>query len=75
LDININPTTFTAGSIAGVVRKAGDKLGDGIEAAAEGASSLYNRFSGSGNNASVKKEREEVGNDQYNPNNDVEWLP
>jgi len=74
LDININPTTFTAGSIAGVVRKAGDKLGDGIEAAAEGASSLYNRFYGS-SNASVKKDREEVSNDQHNPNNDAEWLP
>jgi hypothetical protein len=75
LDININPTTFTAGSIAGVVRTAGDKLGDGIEAAAEGASSLYNRFYGSSINASVKKDREEVSNDRHNPSNDVEWLP
>lgn len=75
LDINVNPTTFTAGSIAGVVRKAGDKLGDGIEAAAEGASSLYNRLYGSGVSASVKKDREEVSNNRRNPNNDVEWLP
>jgi apolipoprotein D and lipocalin family protein len=75
LDININPTTFTAGSIAGVVRKAGDKLGDGIEAAADGASSLYNRFYGSGSSANVRKDHEEVSNDRRNPKNDVEWLP
>jgi apolipoprotein D and lipocalin family protein len=75
LDININPTTFSAGNIAGVVRKAGEKLGDGIEVAADGASSLYNRFYGSGNNASVKKDREELSKPQNNPNNEVEWLP
>ncbi|XP_023716673.1 apolipoprotein D [Cryptotermes secundus] len=75
LDININPTTFTAGSVAGVVRKAGEKLGDGIEAAADGASSLYNRFHGSSNsNASVRRDREEVTNDRHNPRNDAEWL-
>jgi apolipoprotein D and lipocalin family protein len=75
LDININPTTFTAGSIAGVVRKAGDKLGDGIEAAADGASNLYNHFHGSNNNAAVRTDREEVTNDRHNPRNDAEWLP
>jgi apolipoprotein D and lipocalin family protein len=77
LDININPTTFTAGSVAGVVRKAGEKLGDGIEAAADGASSLYNRFHGSDsrdNNASVRRDREEVTNNGNNPRNDAEWL-
>lgn len=78
LDININPTTFTAGSVAGVVRKAGEKLGDGIEAAADGASSLYNRFHGSSSssnsNANVRRDREEVTNDSHNPRNDAEWL-
>jgi apolipoprotein D and lipocalin family protein len=75
LEININPTTFTAGSIAGVVRKAGEKLGDGIEVAAEGASSLYNRFHGSSSSANVRRDREEVSNDHHNPRNDAEWLP
>lgn len=76
LDININPTTFTAGSIAGVVRKAGEKIGDGIEAAAEGASSVYNRFYGKEGRAGVKKQdREELSNEPYNPSNDAEWLP
>jgi apolipoprotein D and lipocalin family protein len=77
LDININPTTFTAGSVAGVVRKAGEKLGDGIEAAADGASSLYNRFHGSNSNsnANVRRDREEATNNGHNPRNDAEWLP
>ncbi|PSN46512.1 hypothetical protein C0J52_09036 [Blattella germanica] len=74
LDININPTTFTAGSIAGVVRKAGEKLGDGIEYAAGGASSIYNRFYGK-ESSTLKKDREELGHDNHNPRDDVEWLP
>ncbi|XP_069678986.1 apolipoprotein D-like [Periplaneta americana] len=74
LDININPTTFTAGSIAGVVRKAGEKIGDGIEYAADTGSKVYNRFYGS-NNGAMKSDREELSNDRYNPRQDAEWLP
>ena len=76
LDISINPSTFTAGSVAGVVRKAGEKIGDGIEAAADGASTLYHRFYGKEGRSDVRnRDREELSNDHHNPTNDAEWLP
>uniref|UniRef100_A0A1B6D487 Apolipoprotein D n=1 Tax=Clastoptera arizonana TaxID=38151 RepID=A0A1B6D487_9HEMI len=45
VNININDDTFSPQNIAGVVRKAGDKLGDGVEYAAEGAKKIYNTLS------------------------------
>ncbi|CAG2059420.1 unnamed protein product [Timema podura] len=69
-DININPNTFTAGSIAGVVRTAGEKIGDGIEYVAGGATKLYNKLSKDTNN----RDREEI-NDANDVKNDAEWLP
>ena len=50
LNINIDKDTFSPQSIAGVVRKAGEKLGDGVEYAAEGVGKIYNH---------VKKEADE----------------
>uniref|UniRef100_A0A146KUD1 Apolipoprotein D n=1 Tax=Lygus hesperus TaxID=30085 RepID=A0A146KUD1_LYGHE len=41
VDVNINPETFSSQNIAGVVRKAGEKIGDGIEVAADGISKVY----------------------------------
>lgn len=42
VNLNIDKETFSPQSIAGVVRKAGEKLGDGVEYAAEGIGTLYN---------------------------------
>jgi len=61
LNINIDEQTFTAQSAAGVVRKAGEKIGDGIETIASGASKVYNKFSG--------KDKEDI------VEKDAEWLP
>lgn len=41
VNIDINPDTFSSQNIAGVVRKAGEKLGDGIEVAADGVGKVY----------------------------------
>nr|AQM58296.1 lipocalin-like protein 1 [Pristhesancus plagipennis] len=44
VDININPDTFSPSNIAGVVRKAGEKIGDGVEYIAEGAGKVYDNI-------------------------------
>lgn len=65
VNININPKTFTAESVAEVVRKAGEKLGDGIEYVAEGAKDVYHKYAdGDKSNGRLIK-----------PNPDAEWLP
>ncbi|XP_067014679.1 apolipoprotein D [Anabrus simplex] len=69
VNIDINPDTFSPENIAGVVRTAGDKLGDGVEFVAEGAKNLYNR----GKKGSGDRDREELSN--TNDSNDAEWLP
>jgi len=50
LNINIDDETFSPESIAGVVRKAGEKLGDGVEYVAGGAKRIYNTYSDSHGN-------------------------
>ncbi|XP_054280806.1 apolipoprotein D-like [Macrosteles quadrilineatus] len=67
VDININSETFSTKSIAGAVRKAGEKLGDGVEIVAEEAKKLYNTVS------SKSKDKEELIENQER--NQVEWLP
>ncbi|XP_046405552.1 apolipoprotein D-like [Ischnura elegans] len=63
--INIDEDTLTPGSVAGVVRRAGDVLGDGIEAAAMGAKKVYHTL------ASSTAENERISS----PDSDAEWLP
>lgn len=71
IKINIDDETFSPQSIAGVVRKAGDKLGDGVEYAAEGAKKIYNTFSDS----DKKSKREEIIENHDQDNAAAEWLP
>ncbi|XP_054261456.1 apolipoprotein D-like [Macrosteles quadrilineatus] len=66
VDINIDDETFSPQNIAGVVRKAGEKIGDGVEVVAEGAKKLYGAVSSS-------KDREELI--EHQERNQQEWLP
>lgn len=43
VDININPETFSSHNIAEAVRKAGEKIGDGVEYVAEGVGKVYDK--------------------------------
>ncbi|XP_063929704.1 apolipoprotein D-like [Zophobas morio] len=66
-NINIDSETFSAHSVAGVIRKAGEKIGDGVEYVAGGAKKIYHRVTDS-------EEDEEKGKlVTVNPN--AEWLP
>lgn len=69
VNINIDDDTFSPSNIAGVVRKAGEKLGDGIEFAAEGAKKVYNAVA----DDSRQNRREEIIVNQNN--GETEWLP
>lgn len=71
VDININDETFSPQNIAGVVRKAGEKLGDGVEVVAEGAKKLYNTVSSDEKRSS--RDREEIIEEQ--DTGAAEWLP
>lgn len=73
-NVNIDSDTFSTKSIAGVVRKAGEKLGDGIEYVAGGAKKLYKQHTGD-------DDHKETGNNyrttytESNTNPDAEWIP
>ncbi|XP_065345000.1 apolipoprotein D-like [Cloeon dipterum] len=67
LNINIDEKTFTAQSAAEVVRKAGEKIGDGIETVASGVSKVYN---------TVRGDKDKESNDKADLiERDAEWLP
>ncbi|XP_077298334.1 apolipoprotein D-like [Arctopsyche grandis] len=80
VDININPDTFSAHNVAGVIRKTGEKIGDGFEYVASAGKNAYNHLS---NKDSPDKDRIT----EYDPTNlavharashpddEVEWLP
>lgn len=56
LNINIDDDTFSSQSIAGVVRKAGEKLGDGIEYVAGGAKRIYSTYASGNSDAENNRE-------------------
>ncbi|CAH1381744.1 hypothetical protein MTP99_005677 [Tenebrio molitor] len=68
-DINIDDETFTAGSVAGVIRKAGEKIGDGVEYVAGGAKKIYNKVT------SGEDDGDKDNLMHATPNPDAEWLP
>lgn len=70
VNINIDDDTFSPSNIAGVVRKAGEKLGDGIEIAAEGAKKVYNVVT---DDDGRESRREEIVRNQNT--GETEWLP
>lgn len=78
LDININPNTFSAENICHVVRKAGEKIGDGVEWVAKTGSKVYHKLTGTSSDQPPKKtESQTVAAVQgsFPESNDVEWIP
>ncbi|XP_055599275.1 apolipoprotein D-like [Uranotaenia lowii] len=76
-NIHIDTNTFSAKNIASVFRKAGEKIGDGFEAAVNAGKKIYNQYSESGSTSSEgpttagRTERLTAGQ----PHPDAEWLP
>lgn len=76
LDINIDPHTFSAENIGNVVRKAGEKLGDGVQWVASTGSKVYHKIAGSEEKGTTKPDdntRANINKDYET--NDVEWIP
>ncbi|KAG7200009.1 hypothetical protein KM043_014430 [Ampulex compressa] len=82
LDINIDPNTFTAENLGNAVRKAGEKIGDGVQWVANAGSKVYHKLAGDEAPASSTPKADEnhsanTGRDSKNryETNEVEWLP
>lgn len=65
-NININDETISAHAAAEVVRKAGDKIGDGVEYLSGKAKDVYHK---------VKDSDEDVKPEKQVADPDAEWLP
>ncbi|GJQ78060.1 hypothetical protein Trydic_g2403 [Trypoxylus dichotomus] len=70
-DISIDSDTFSIKSVAGVVRKAGEKLGDGIEYIASGAKKLYKEHVAD----SKEDQNQKTRFTSSNTHPDAEWFP
>lgn len=75
LDINIDPDTFTAENFGNAVRKAGEKLGDGVQWVASAGSKVYHKIAGSEEKSTTKPEENTRAaiNKDYETN-EVEWF-
>lgn len=81
VDINIDPNTFTAENFGNAVRKAGEKIGDGVQWIANTGSQVYHKIAGSEENHSsptTERSSRVATNDRNSgkiETNDVEWIP
>lgn len=75
LDINVNPNTFSSENLGNVVRKAGEKLGDGVQWVANTGSKVYHKLAGSEENNTKPEERAGVGTYKEIETNEVGWMP
>lgn len=83
LDVNIDPHTFTAENFGSAVRKAGEKIGDGVEWLGNQGSKVYHKVAG-GSEERSRDERPAVPTNLPQipketagkiENNEVEWIP
>ncbi|CAK9800566.1 Apolipoprotein D [Anthophora quadrimaculata] len=76
LDINVDPNTFSAENIGNVVRKAGQKLGDGVQWVASAGSKVYHKLVGSEEKETNKPEANtRSSNNEIYGAETIEWLP
>lgn len=78
LDINIDPNTFTSENFGSVVRKAGEKIGDGISWISQTGSQVYHKLAGTEETASTteRSNRATIRNSgERLETNEVEWIP
>ncbi|XP_031832220.2 apolipoprotein D [Nomia melanderi] len=76
LDINVDPNTFTAESLGNAVRKAGEKLGDGVQWVANAGSKVYHKLAGSEEKSTSKPEANtRAAISGVFETNEVEWIP
>ncbi|XP_060533324.1 apolipoprotein D-like [Cylas formicarius] len=73
-NIDINDETISAKAAAGVIRKAGEKIGDGVEYIAGKTKDVYHKISDKAEEEShTVRNKIQEAKDRINP--DAEWLP
>lgn len=79
LDINIDPNTFTSENFGNVVRKAGEKIGDGVQWIAQTGSQVYHKIAGTEETQTSTTERNSrvtsSNSGERLETNEVEWIP
>lgn len=83
LDINIDPNTFTSESLGSAVRKAGEKIGDGVQWVANAGSHVYHKLTGAeekDRTSSTTEQNSHIMTENRNSGgryetNEVEWIP
>ncbi|XP_071571297.1 apolipoprotein D isoform X1 [Temnothorax nylanderi] len=77
LDINIDPNTFTSENFGNVVRKAGEKIGDGVQWISQTGSKVYHKIAGTEETASTteRNSHSTIRNGERLETNEVEWIP
>lgn len=80
LDINIEPNTFTSENFGNVVRKAGEKIGDGVQWITQTGSNVYHKIVGTeeSHTSSTTERNSRVtarNNGEKLETNEVEWIP
>lgn len=78
LDINIDPNTFTSENLGSVVRKAGEKIGDGVQWVAQAGSQVYHKIAGTEETQTTTERSSRVtsrNSGERLETNEVEWIP
>lgn len=78
LDINIDPNTFTSENFGNVVRKAGEKIGDGVQWIAQTGSQVYHKIAGTEETkteSTAAPNGRVLNNGERMETNEVEWIP
>jgi len=81
LDINVDPNTFTSENLGNVVRKAGEKIGDGVQWIAQTGSKVYHKIAGTEDTAQTASTTEQNSrvtsrnSGERLETNEVEWIP
>lgn len=74
-NIHIDTNTFSAKNIANVFRKAGEKIGDGFEAAVNAGKKIYHQYTDSSDGDSSSGTPTRTERLTMTPHPDAEWLP
>lgn len=78
LDINIDPNTFTSENFGNVVRKAGEKISDGVQWLSQAGSHVYHKITGTEETATTTERSNRAtitNNGERLETNEVEWIP
>lgn len=76
VNINVDPNTFSSANFGNIVRKAGEKIGDGVEWVANAGSKVYHKLAGTEHTTKTPSTTPpSVAGIAKIETNEVEWIP